>query len=83
MTVAASRLPIPATVGSVATGLAGQTALLVSGPLLARMLGLDGRGYLAALVLWPALIAQLGSMGMPLAVTYFTAQRRISVRSIT
>ena len=72
-----------ATVGSVATGLAGQTALLVSGPLLARMLGLDGRGYLAALVLWPALIAQLGSMGMPLAVTYFTAQRRISVRSIT
>jgi hypothetical protein len=38
-----------ATAGSVATGLAVQTALMVSGPLLARMLGLDGRGYLASL----------------------------------
>lgn len=71
-----------ATAGSVATGLAGQTALMVSGPLLARMLGLDGRGYLAALVLWPVLIAQLGSLGLPLAVTYFTAQERASARGV-
>jgi O-antigen/teichoic acid export membrane protein len=65
-----------AVAGSVATGLAGQGALMVSGPLLARMLGLDGRGYLASLVLWPVLIAQLGSLGLPLAVTYHIAQDR-------
>ena len=65
-----------AVAGSVATGLAGQAALMVSGPLLARMLGLDGRGYLASLVLWPVLIAQLGSLGLPLAVTYYIAQER-------
>jgi O-antigen/teichoic acid export membrane protein len=51
-------------------------ALMVSGPLLARMLGLSGRGYLASLVLWPVLIAQLGSLGLPLAVTYHIAQER-------
>ena len=82
MTVAARRQLALATAGSVAAGLAGQTALMVSGPLLARMLGLDGRGYLAALVLWPTLIAQLGSLGVPLAVTYFTAQGRGSARGL-
>lgn len=65
-----------AVAGSAATGLAGQAALMVSGPLLARMLGLEGRGYLASLALWPALIAQLGSLGLPLAATYYTAQDR-------
>lgn len=71
-----------ATAASVATGLAGQTALMVSGPLLARMLGLDGRGYLAALVLWPALIAELGSLGLPLAVTYHIARERASAKTV-
>ena len=56
---------------------------MVSGPILARMLGLEGRGQLAALILWPIVIAQLGSLGLPLAITYFIAQRRASVRSIT
>jgi hypothetical protein len=38
-----------ATAVSVLTGLAGQAVLMISGPLVARMLGLDGRGYLASL----------------------------------
>lgn len=38
-----------AVAGSIAAGLAIQAALMVSGPLLARMLSLDGRGYLASL----------------------------------
>ena len=59
-----------ATAASVAVGLAGQAAVMISGPLVARMLGADGRGQLAALVLWPAVIAQLGGLGLPLAVTY-------------
>ena len=71
------------TAGSVVAGLGIQAALVVSGPILARMLGLEGRGQLAALILWPIVIAQLGSLGLPLAITYFIAQRRASVRSIT
>lgn len=71
-----------ATIGSVATGLVIQAVLVISGPLLARMLGLDGRGYLAALVLWPALIAQLGSLGLPLAVTYNVARDRASAKAV-
>jgi O-antigen/teichoic acid export membrane protein len=59
-----------ATAASVAVGLAGQGALMISGPLVARMLGVDGRGQLAALVLWPTVIAQMGSLGLPLAVTF-------------
>ena len=62
-----------ATVATTATGLAGQAALLISGPLLARTLGLDGRGQLAALLLWPNVIALLGTLGLPSAVTYFLA----------
>jgi O-antigen/teichoic acid export membrane protein len=37
-----------ATAASVAVGLAGQAALMISGPLVARMLGADGWGQLAA-----------------------------------
>jgi O-antigen/teichoic acid export membrane protein len=59
-----------ATAVSVLTGFAGQGVLMISGSLVARMLGVDGRGQLAALVLWPTVIAQLGSLGLPLAVTY-------------
>jgi O-antigen/teichoic acid export membrane protein len=59
-----------AAAATVLTGLASQAVLVISGPLVARMLGVDGRGQLAALVLWPAVIAELGSLGLPLAVTY-------------
>ena len=52
------------TAGSVVAGLGIQAALVVSGPILARMLGLEGRGQLAALILWPIVIAQLGSLGL-------------------
>lgn len=71
-----------ATAGSVAAGLVGQGALVVAGPLVARMLGLDGRGHLAALVLWPAVIAQVGNLGVPLAVTQFTAEGRVPARRL-
>ena len=47
---------------------------MVTGPLLARMLGPDGRGYLAALILWPLVITQLGNLGIPSALTYSIAR---------
>jgi O-antigen/teichoic acid export membrane protein len=69
-------------VGTVATGLAIQALLAVSGPFLARMLGPHQRGQLAALLLWPTVIAYVGSLGIPAAATYYVAQQRSSARAI-
>ena len=38
------------------------------------MLGPSGRGYLAALILWPLVITQLGNLGIPSALTYSIAR---------
>lgn len=47
----------------------------VTGVILARALGADARGQLAAVILWPSLLAMLGSLGIPDAATYFAAKR--------
>src|SRR5712691_283538 len=48
----------------------------VSGALVARMLGVEGRGLLAALVVWTAIVANLGDLGGPVAYTYLAAKGR-------
>ena len=60
--------------GSLATGIAGQVVLVASGVLAARALGVEGRGDLAAIVLVPSILIQLGTLGMPLAMTYYVAR---------
>jgi O-antigen/teichoic acid export membrane protein len=60
-----------ATAQSLLTGLGGQIVLLISGPLVARILGVEGRGYLAALYVWPGMLAALGTLGIPVACSYF------------
>ena len=60
--------------GSMSAGFALQGALLVSGVLSARVLGPENRGYLALLILVPTIVAQIGSHGLPLALTYFVAK---------
>ena len=57
-------------IGSVVTGVGGQLAVVVSGIIAARLLGPEDRGYLALLVLIPTALSQLGSLGLPLALTY-------------
>jgi O-antigen/teichoic acid export membrane protein len=54
----------------------GSLSLLgfVTGILVARLLGPQGRGELAAIQTWSALIATLGMLGMPEAVVYFAAR---------
>lgn len=59
-----------ALVGSTMSGLGGQLALLASGVISARMLGPEDRGHLALLILIPIALAQIGHLGLPLAVTY-------------
>ena len=61
---------IHAGVQTVTAGIASQLFLLVSGPLLARLLGVDGRGHLAGLVAWPSFIVPLGTLGLATAITY-------------
>jgi O-antigen/teichoic acid export membrane protein len=67
---------------AIATGFAIQAVLVVSGALLARMLGPDGRGYLAALILWPLVITQLGNLGIPSALTYSIARDSSASRAL-
>lgn len=61
-------------VGSLTASFAGQGILVVSGVLAARVLGVEGRGQLALIVLVPGILAQLGSLGMPFALTYYIAR---------
>lgn len=47
---------------------------LLTGVLVARILGVHGRGELAAIILWPSAIAYLGDLGLPVAYTYESAR---------
>lgn len=53
-----------------------QASNLVSGILLARILMPDGRGELAAIMLWPSVLAGIGILGIHEATTYFAARNR-------
>lgn len=58
------------TVTSVVTGLLLQGVVTVSGILAARLLGVVDRGYLAVLFIVSVIVLQLGSLGVPVAITY-------------
>lgn len=60
--------------GSVAASLVGQAALVVTGVIVARALGPTDRGHLALLLLLPSVLLQVGTLGLPLATTYFIAR---------
>ena len=63
--------------GPVASTAAANVAIavcgLLSGMLLARILGATGRGELAAIQAWPLLLATVGSFGLAEAIAYFAA----------
>lgn len=71
-----------ALVGSVGTGIAGQGVLIVSGVLAARLLGVEDRGHLALIVLWPSVLTQLGYLGVPDALVFHIARSPDAWRSI-
>src|SRR6266508_5481689 len=64
--------PLTASLGA---SLAVQALNVMTGVLLARALGPAGRGELTAVMLWPTLLAAVGSLGMAEAVTYHLAGR--------
>jgi O-antigen/teichoic acid export membrane protein len=67
-------------INSVITGFGGQIAVLVSGVLAARLLGPEDRGNLALLVLIPIALSQLGSLGLPLALTFEFSRNELAGR---
>ncbi len=59
-----------------------QLFLLVSGTLSARLLGPQGRGYVAILTTWPSVIGQIGRIGMALAATYYLSSSEVGGREV-
>lgn len=68
--------------GSIATGVIGQVILVASGVVLARALGPENRGVLALVFVLSAITTQIGSIGVPVAVTYWLAARKTNPRSL-
>jgi O-antigen/teichoic acid export membrane protein len=60
--------------GSIAVSLLTQLALLLSGVAGARILGVLDRGRSALLLLFATVLPLLGTLGMPLSVTYWIAR---------
>ena len=68
---------------SVTASLLIQALNILTGVLLARELGPSGRGELAAAILWPSLLASVGSLGVTEATTVYTARRGSSTGTLT
>ena len=49
----------------------------------ARLLGPEGRGELAALILWPSVLVMLFSLGINQAIVFHTGQKRDGVSQVT
>lgn len=64
--------------GTVSSAFGLQVVVVISGVIAARLLGVTDRGNLALLWLVTIIVAQLGSLGVPAAVTYFVAEGRTS-----
>ena len=64
-------------VAVIASSVVAQLALLVSGPLVVRLIGVPGRGELA--LAWSVVLgtSQVAMLGLPSAVTWFAASRGI------
>ena len=68
--------------GSLAASFFSQGALVVTGVVVARTLGPEDRGYLALIVLVPIILVPVGTLGLPLATTYYIAGDRRRERAV-
>lgn len=60
--------------GTLGTSYGRQALAILTGVLAARLLGVQGRGALAAVILWPSVITSLGDLGLPLAYKFYSAR---------
>ncbi len=79
------RRPIPGP-PKIATSLFVSAAIqgltVISGIFLARQLGPHGRGELAAVLLWPSILAVVGSLGIGEATTFHVARQSFRLRAV-
>jgi len=68
---------------SLLTTFAIQGLGIMSGALAARLLGVENRGLLAAVMLWPSVIAYVGLIGGPTAYTYLAANRKAPIATLS
>jgi O-antigen/teichoic acid export membrane protein len=68
--------------GALTTALASQALLVATGVVVARALGPDDRGLLALIFVLSAVVVQVGSFGVPTAVTYWLAAGGVGHRSL-
>jgi O-antigen/teichoic acid export membrane protein len=59
---------------TVVAGVVTQGILMASGIVVARLLGVENRGHLALMTLFPLILAMTGTLGLHTATTYFIAQ---------
>lgn len=71
-----------AAISTVGVGVLTQAVLVVSGVLVARMLGVADRGQFALLALIPSILMQLGAVGLPVAATYEIAKAPAAARLV-
>lgn len=55
---------------------------MFTGVAAARLLGPQGRGELAALILWPSVLVMLFSLGINQAIVYYTGQQRCGISEV-
>lgn len=67
---------------SFATSIAIQGMTVVTGVMIARGLGPDGRGELTTSLLWPTLLAALGSVGLTELIAFYTARETHPLETI-
>lgn len=67
---------------TLATSIASQALTLISGVVVARALGVEGRGVLALLWLLPLTIVLLGGIGIPQATTFYVARELDNARAV-
>lgn len=68
---------------SLAASLGIQGLNVISGVLIARLLGPAGKGELTAVLLWSGLLAAVGTPGLGSAIVYFTARKPGREREVT
>jgi O-antigen/teichoic acid export membrane protein len=73
---------VRASVQSVGAAMGAQLLLVVSGPLLARLLGVENRGYLAALNAFGIMAVWLGTLGIPTACSFHVSTHPEQMRAV-